>query len=102
MTKILVTLTILLIIGCSTASNQISTEAYGKTFTHTTKNGKPYDGQVVTMAASDYYWVTEYTKGKFVVQKHYFYDKENNTTKFSFLKKSHNGPVENLQNPPKN
>jgi hypothetical protein len=46
--------------------------AHGMTFTAEYRHNEPYNGFVPYEGASDYFWVTEYQRGKAIVRRHYF------------------------------
>jgi hypothetical protein len=62
--------------GCASMPQEVSDKAYGKEFVHSIKDGQPLDGHVVYRAASDYYWVTEYSNARVVGQKSYLVDQK--------------------------
>ena len=79
--------------GCSQSLRRVVQREYGKSFEHTLKNDKPYTGKVVYVAAGDYYWVTEYDQGKFVVQENYLIDLKTNEHRLIFVRRSLSDPA---------
>ena len=88
-----------LLTGCVT--NQLQTKqetAFGKTFKCSYNNDQPYTGKIVYRAASDYYWVTEYKEGQFVIQNHYFIDHKTKEHRLMFVKETEDGTVTKVLN----
>ena len=84
----------------SCVTNQLQTKqetAYGKTFKCSYSDDQPYTGKVVYRAASDYYWVTEYKEGQFVIQNHYFIDPMTKEHRLMFVEEIEDGTVKKVK-----
>lgn len=87
--------------ACVTTSLPPETEtAYGKSFKCSYRDGQPYTGQVVYQAAADYYWVTDYREGKFVIQNHYHIVPETKEHRLMFVKETEDGTVSPVNKTP--
>jgi starvation-inducible outer membrane lipoprotein len=90
----LILIACVLLTSCVTSQLQTKQEtAYGKTFKCSYQNDQPYTGKTVYRAALDYYWVTEYKDGQFVIQNHYFIDHKTKEHRLMFVKEIEDGTV---------